>query len=177
MKNYILDINNLHDLVDFKGLKLFGAERLLENVLPEWINKATSVALKNVLRRYLDFIQLNIDSLKDFTTEEAITKLSRANNVMQSFIIDTREQLSNCTDAEVRDACLLSCIQSINHYKINGYGTVAAFAKALDNKKASGIFHQAKLNEEEIDHTLTQLAKSEINNNARNNVLLPGNTD
>ena len=172
MKDDILGIHNLHDLVDYDGRKLSGAERLLENVLPEWINAGSAVALKNVLRKYLEYVKRNSNSLKEFINEEGVGKLSRENNIMQAFIVDAREQLSNCTDADVKDACLLSCIQSISHYKINMYGTVATYAKALDNKRAAHIFHHAKLNEEEIDHSLSQLAKTEINGRARNNVLL-----
>ena len=177
MKDDILNISNLHNLVDYNGRKLFGAEKLLENVLPEWIIKAGSVSLKNVLHQYLDLIKHNIENLKIFINNEGVGKLSRANDIMQAFIVDIREQLSNCTDIEIIDACLLSCIQSINHYKIYMYGTAATYAKALDSQETAAIFHQAKLNEEEIDHSLTQLAKTEINIRARNKTLLSNNND
>jgi len=44
MKDDILNINNLRNLVDYDGRKLSGAEKLLENVLPEWIEKAGSIS-------------------------------------------------------------------------------------------------------------------------------------
>ena len=177
MKDDILNINNLRNLVDYDGRKLSGAEKLLENVLPEWIDTAGSISLKNVLHRYLDLAKHNYENLKNFIDEEGVDGLSRANNIMQAFIVDIRERLSNCTDAKIKDACLLSCIQSINHYKIHMYGTAATYAKALDNKETAAIFHQAKLNEEETDQSLTRLAKLEINSRARNKTLLSNHND
>ena len=73
----------------------------------------------------------------------------------------------NCTDAEVKDACLLACIQAINHFKISMYGTAAAFANALDMEKQAAIFHEAEVNEKQIDDRLSQLAEHEINIRAK----------
>lgn len=172
MNDNILAIHNLHDLVDYNGRKLFGTEQMLENVIPEWIYKAGSVAVKNILRHYLTFVQQNLEQLKMFIVEEGVEKLSRTNQLMQAFILDIREQISDCTALDVKDACLLSGVRSINHYKIQMYGTMDAYAKALGNSNAAAFFHQARLNEELIDDTLSELALTEINTNARNNSLL-----
>jgi ferritin-like metal-binding protein YciE len=86
---------------------------------------------------------------------------------MNAFIEEAEEKLNSCTDTEVRDACLLACIQGINHYKISTYGTAAAFANALEMEKQAVIFHEIEVSEKQIDDRLSQLALHEINNNAR----------
>ena len=78
----------------------------------------------------------------------------------------------NCI-AEVKDACLLACIQAINHYKISSYGTAAAFAIALGMEKAAAVFHEAEINEKHIDDRLSQLAEYEVNTKAKTPILLP----
>ena len=50
-------ITTLHDLVDYDARKLVSAEQQMERILPGWINKAGSVALKNILQQYLDFVK------------------------------------------------------------------------------------------------------------------------
>ena len=93
---------------------------------------------------------------------------------MKAFIEEANERLSNCTDAEVKDACLLASIQVINHFKISSYGTAAAFSNALGMEKAAAVFHEAEINEKQIDDRLSQLAQHEINIKAKAPIVLPG---
>lgn len=166
-------ITTLHDLLVDNARRFTSAEVELKNKLPEWINKASAVKLKAVLQRYADFVQEHIQKLEGFFEEEKISTLSFTNRVMLAFIEEANEKLSECTDAEVKDACLLACIQGINHFKISMYGTAAAFANALTLEKPATIFHEAEVNEKQIDDRLSQLAEHEINKRARSPIVLP----
>lgn len=177
MRDDILGLTTLHDLIDYEGRKLTAAEKLIESVLPDWIKRASSLFLKTILQKYLGVVKDNLQAATFFIREEEVEHLSCINNVMQAFVLEAREKMSNCTDAEVLDASLLSSVQGINHYKIHMYGTVAAFAKALGNEKFAEIFHRAKLNEEQIDVSLSQLAEQEVNNRARTSILLSNNNN
>ena len=167
-------ITTLHNLLDYDARKFTSAEIQLKNSLPGWINKAGSLKLKTVLQKYLDFVQQHVQKLEDFFEEEQISSLSLTNRVMQAFIEEADEKLSDCTDAEVKDACLLACIQAINHFKISTYGTAAAFANALGMEKQAAIFHEAEVNEKQIDDRLSQLAEYEINIKAKTPIVLHG---
>jgi ferritin-like metal-binding protein YciE len=79
-----------------------------------------------------------------------------------------------CADPEVKDACLLACIQAINHFKISEYGTAAAFAKELNMEKSATVFHEMEINEKHIDDRLSQLAEYEINRKARAPIVIAG---
>jgi ferritin-like metal-binding protein YciE len=174
MTDYNNTISTLHHLLDNDARKFTSAEIQLNNVLPEWIKHAGSLKLKTVLQKYLDFVQSHVKKLEVFFDEENIVSLSLTNRVMHAFIEETVEKLSNCTDPEIKDACLLASIQAINHFKISMYGTAAAFAHALEMDKQAGLFHEAEVNEKQIDDRLTQLALYEINNHAKSPVTLPG---
>ena len=165
-------ITTLHHLLDYDARKFTSAEIQLKNSLPVWINKAGSLKLKAVLQKYFDFVQQHVQKMETFFEEEQISSLSLSNRVMKAFIEEAEEKLSDCTDLEVRDACLLACIQSINHFKISTYGTAAAFAKALGMEKQAVIFHEAEVNEKQIDDRLSQLAEHEINIRARAPIVL-----
>lgn len=166
MENDILSITTLHNLLDYDARKLISAEVQVESILPVWIDKAETVELKIVLQKYLELVRQHIQQLRAFSIEENVDSLSRTNNVMQALIIDTREHINNCTGTEVKDAGLLACIQNINHYKMSLYGTAAAFAKSIGKESVATNFHEAGENERDIDNSLSQIAKREINNKA-----------
>jgi ferritin-like metal-binding protein YciE len=166
-------ISTLHHLLDYDASKFTSAEIQLKNSLPVWISKTGSLQLKTILQKYLDFINRHVQQMETFFEEEQINAISVTNRVMQAFIEETNDKLCNCTDTEVSDACLLACIQSINHFKISTYGTAAAFANALGMQKQAAIFHEAEIREKQIDDRLSQLAEYEVNKNARTPVSLP----
>ena len=91
---------------------------------------------------------------------------------MFAFIEEINEKLLQCIDNEVKDACLLAGIQGINHYKISIYGTAAAFTSDLGMEEFSVLFHEAEVNEKQIDDRLSQLALFEVNKNARAPIVL-----
>jgi ferritin-like metal-binding protein YciE len=165
-------ITTLHHLLDYDARKFTSAEIQLKNSLTDWINKASSPMFKAILQKYRDFVQQHIKKMEGFFEEEEITSLSLSNRVMQAFIEEADEKLNNCTDSEVKDACLLACIQAINHFKISVYGTAAAFAKVLGMEKYAGVFHESEVNEKQIDDRLSQLAEHEINIKARAPIVL-----
>ena len=167
-----LTITNLHDLLDYNARKFTNAEIQLKNSLTEWISKAGALKLKDVLRKYLDFVQQHVQKLEGFFEAEQISSLSSTNRIMKSFIEETEEKLNYCTDPEVKDACLLASVQDINHFKISLYGTAAAFSRELNLEKFASVFHEAEINEKQIDDRLSQLAEHEINTRAKAPILL-----
>lgn len=111
--------------------------------------------------------------MQTFIEDEKIGLISTSNKIVEAMIQDTEDKCKHCQDLEVRDACLLSNIQVINHYKISIYGTAAAFAKTLEMDKAASIFRNAEINEKQIDDRLTQMAEFEINKKATAPFVLP----
>ncbi len=161
------NITTLHELLDFEGRKFISAEIQLKKVLPQWINIAGSIKLKNLLQKYRDFIEQHIENMQAFYEEEHINSLSLHNKIMEAFIEEAEDKLRSCTDSAVKDACLLAEVQSINHFKISTYGTAASFAYLLGLEKTSEVFHQASVNEKQIDDRLKRLAQYEINGRAK----------
>jgi ferritin-like metal-binding protein YciE len=166
-------VTTLHDLLQYDARKFTNAEIQLQHSLPEWIQKSGSLKLKTVLQKYHEMVKEHVQKLNDFFEAEKINSLSNTNRVIHSFIEETNEKISSCADAEVKDACLLACIQAINHFKISMYGTAAAFANTLGMEKQATVFHELEVNEKQIDDRLSQLAEHEINIKARAPIVLP----
>jgi ferritin-like metal-binding protein YciE len=154
-------------LLDYDAGKFISAEAQLQNRLPYWIESAVSYPLKSVLEKYLDLVQEHIKKLDIFCADENFTYISMVNRVIHAFIEETNEKLALCSTTEVKEACLLACIQGINHYKISTYGTAAAFAGDLAMNDAVTIFRDLEIDEKNIDHRLSQLAEHEVNSKAK----------
>lgn len=167
-----IKIATLHDLLDFEARRYTSAEIILQKHLHDWIGMAGSLKLKAVLRKYDEFISDHIQKFERFFEEDNISSLSLENKLMEAYISDLNEKLECCTDAEVRDACLLAGIQAVNHFKISYYGTAAAFANTLGKQAHAAIFHEAEAREKQIDDRLSQLAEFEINRKAKPRVIL-----
>ena len=163
----------LLSLLDYDAGKFTSAEVQLQANLPRWMDSAGSFQLKGVLEKYLELIDEHIKKLDIFCAEENFTYISLVNRIMHAFIEETDEKLELCTDKQVGDACLLACIQNINHYKVSTYGTAAAFAHDLAMNDAVTIFRDLEIDEKQIDHRLSQLAEREVNNKAKTPVWLP----
>ncbi|NND34647.1 MAG: DUF892 family protein [Saprospiraceae bacterium] len=167
MKEDKASVKNLHELLDYNAAKFTSAEVQLKKVLNKWLDQTNSIKLKNSIRKYLEIVQEHIDKLEDFFISERITAISVSNRVMQAMLEETEEKLAICKDNEVKDACMLASIQSINHYKISTYGTAAAFANTLGMEEQAALFHEAEVKEKQIDVRLSQLAEHEINLKAK----------
>src|SRR3546814_7300987 len=61
------------------------------------------------------------------------------------------------------DAALLAAIQRISHYGIASYGTAAAYADAVGERKAAKILALSLKEKKEADEEMTEMAESEIN--------------
>jgi ferritin-like metal-binding protein YciE len=167
MTNKTETITTLHNLLDYDARNFMSAEVQLKNTLQEWISLAGSIKLKTVLQKYHDMVDEHIKILEQFVSEEKIGLVGLKNRIMHAYIEEAKDKLATCSDAAIKDACLLAAIQGINHFKISTYGTAAAFANALGMEKAANAFHEAEINEKKIDDRLSQLAEHEVNINAK----------
>lgn len=165
-------IATLHQLLRYEADRFMAAEIQLKNHLSEWISQATSFQLKATLQRYAEFTNQHINKLESFLQKEEGNASAVNDRVMRSFIEETDEKLRSCADMEVKDACLLSSIQCINHYKISVYGSCAAFSGKLNLENDSTVFHEMEVNEKQIDDRLSQLAEHEINMRASSPIVI-----
>jgi ferritin-like metal-binding protein YciE len=65
------------------------------------------------------------------------------------------------------DAGLLAAAQAVEHYEISRYGTLRAWAEELGLDDAADLLHETLDEEEATNETLTEIAKSAINQQAK----------
>ncbi len=165
-------IVTLNNLLDYDINQFYLAEVQLSHHLPVLIERAGSLTFKTIMQKYLEYVRQHVQKFEVFLAEGRAGLPEPGNRIMEAYLDEAEDRLVQCSDPEVKDACLLASLQAINHYKISAYGTAAAFANALGMHNKAHIFHEAEVNEKQIDERLTQLAEQEINLRAKAPFLL-----
>lgn len=83
-------------------------------------------------------------------------------DAMQALIEETEKMWRVCA-ANVRDAAVTASVQRIIHYKIAGYGAIAAYAKSLARQDEARHFAQLAERDRAVDAELSDLAKGTLN--------------
>lgn len=156
----------LRQLLDEDVSRMISAELQLKNSIAGWVSNKNAPPLRLLLYDYLDVVEKHIRLLEIFCKEEQLGSYDLSNGVMKAYIAEAAEKLAGCTCPEITDAALAAAVQRINHFKISVYGTAAAFAGAIKLQKAGLLFHQAELDEKDMDERLSYLAEHELNKKA-----------
>jgi ferritin-like metal-binding protein YciE len=85
---------------------------------------------------------------------------------MRALVLETEKMLTMVKGNDLRDAALIASAQKIEHYQIAAYGTAAALASQLGFRDDQQLLHQSLEEKKEADIHLTDLAKSEVNQDA-----------
>lgn len=165
------NVVSLRDLLMLETSRIMEGEKHLLQTLPTWLQQVSSPKLRKILNQYLEYIKHHEQEMVNYFMHQSIVPSTGRNRVMRALIEEADEKLGYCADPEVYDACLLACVQEINHYKISVYGTVTAFFNALGQSDSAAIFHKAEKDEKRIDEQLSFQADLDINELARTPVI------
>lgn len=165
-------ITNLYELMLEQIRSIHDSETQLLNDFPGIIEKATSVELKQLLKKFLTNTNAQVKRIETVFYKLNVEKKSGKNVVMSDLIKATREMIENCTDSKVRDAGMIACIQCINHYEIANYGTACAYSNSLEHGDIANLLHHTLVEEKEMDRQLSKLAEEHINVNAKTPLLV-----
>lgn len=150
------------------GLKdIYWAEKALVKNLPKMAKNATSKKLVQAINKHLEETQNQVTRLEDVF--KALGEKAKAEkcDAMDGLLKEAEGILEETEPGAVRDAAIIAAAQKVEHYEIASYGTLATYAKHLDESEAMELL-VATLNEEKkCDTDLTKLAVSEINLDAK----------
>jgi ferritin-like metal-binding protein YciE len=85
---------------------------------------------------------------------------------MKGLIKEGEEMIKMKGDDKVIDAGLIAAAQRVEHYEIAGYGTLRTYAEMLGHTQHATLLARTLQEEEATDLKLTQLAKTNINQEA-----------
>ena len=162
------DITNLSDLYIDELKDLWSANDQMARTLKKIAPKASNPKLKQMLEVSQKGITGHTDLLKALIANQG-EKVSKehckgmeglANEAIKHTIEDAPDK------GPVLDAAIIAQYQRMTHYGITGFGTVAAFAKALKLKDDHKQLKTAVKDMYGADELMTELAEAAVNEDA-----------
>ncbi|MEP6675551.1 MAG: ferritin-like domain-containing protein [Ferruginibacter sp.] len=154
---------DLKELLEDELKDIYWAEKALTKALPKMAKNATADELVEALESHLEETQQHVKRLEQ--AFEALGKPARAKKceAMDGLLKEGDEIVEGTEPGPVRDAGIILACQKVEHYEIATYGTLATFARLLQEDEVAGLLEDTLAEEKNADATLTGVAESSIN--------------
>lgn len=159
-------IDNLNDLLIEQGRELYDAVRQEELELNVLEKNAQNHELKQIIHHEMDKSK-GQQKLLESTFKRLKVSPEGKRNLCCTSILGEIESLISRSGEAVRDAAVINGLQRLNHDKITGFGSLAAYLREIGEAELSDKFHNLVREERIIDSELSLLAEKSINKKAR----------
>jgi ferritin-like metal-binding protein YciE len=162
------DTSNLADLYIDELKDLWSANDQMVRALKKIAPNATHPKLKKMLESSQKGIQGHTDLLKALIANQDETVSKEHCKGMEGLVSEAIKHTVDDAPAKgpVRDAAIIAHYQRMTHYGITGFGTVAAFSKALKLEDDNGQLRDAVRDMYAADELMTELAEAAVNADA-----------
>jgi ferritin-like metal-binding protein YciE len=160
------DAGTLHDAFIDELRDAYDAEKQLTKALPKLAKAATSPELRSAFETHLEETQGHIERLEQVF--ESLDEKVRGKHCdgIAGIIEEGKSVMSEDFDDTTMDACLIAAGQRAEHYEMAAYGTLVAWAKAMNHTEAADLLQEILDEEKATDEKLTALAEGGINQEA-----------
>jgi ferritin-like metal-binding protein YciE len=155
--------NTLRDALVDEIRDLYNAEKQLTKALPKMAKAACSDELRAALESHLEETQGQVTRLE--RVFELLDEKPRGKHCagIAGIIEEGAETLEDDLDGAVLDASIIAAGQRAEHYEIAAYGTVIAWAEALELSEVAEVLTETLDEEKAADEKLSALAEAGIN--------------
>ncbi|AZA57647.1 ferritin-like domain-containing protein [Chryseobacterium shandongense] len=156
----------LKDLFEDSLKDIYWAEKALVKALPTMMKNATDEKLKTAIENHLTETQTHVERLEECF--KALGKKAQAKkcDAMQGLLDEGKSIIEETEPGTVRDAGIIAAAQKVEHYEIATYGTLAAFAKVLNEEDCLQHLLETLNEEKKCDELLTKVADTNLNSKA-----------
>lgn len=161
-----MSVKNLNDLFVETLKDLYYVEKKLVKTLPKMAKKATSPELKQAMEDHLEETENHVQRLEqvfELLNQRAVAKTCEA---LDGLIKEAEETTGEIDDEQTMDAAIISSAQTVEHYEIARYGTLACWAAEIGNTEVAELLEQTLEEEKSADEKLSIIAEDQINQRA-----------
>lgn len=155
-------IDNMEALYAIELQELHNAELQFCALANKLVPSVRNAPLAFRLQEYATELQSRGKDVESLLAKLRVSARAHADDAMRALIAETDKMAQVCAES-VRDAALASSLQRIIHYKIAGYGTIAAYAKALGRTEEAAQLARLVERDKAIDAEISELAKGALN--------------
>lgn len=160
-----MTINNLHDLYIDQLKDLYSACDQSEPVTRKMAEAASDTELRKALEAGAEGIARGKDVLAKLCKDHGVSAEGEHCKGMEGLVTEARKHglEADITDADTRDASIITQYQRMTHYAIAGYGCVLAFARRLGHDADVGPLEECLENTRGGDVHMTRIAEGGVN--------------
>jgi ferritin-like metal-binding protein YciE len=142
--------------------ELHSAEGQLAQLANDLARTMSHSELAFRMQEYATELQLRRVDLEGLLARIGASVRGDTDDAMRALVEETEKMWRVCA-ANVRDAAVTASVQRIIHYKIAGYGAIAAYAKSLARPDEARHFAQLADRDRAVDAELSDLAQGTLN--------------
>ncbi len=161
-----MSVKTLNDLFLETLKDLYYVENKLVKTLPKMAEKATSGELKQAIEDHLVETETHVKRLEqvfELLDERPSAKTCEA---LEGLLKEAEEVTGEIEDEQTLDAAIISSCQTVEHYEIARYGTLACWASEIGNPEIAELLEQTLEEEKEADEKLSEIAEDSVNQRA-----------
>ncbi len=163
MRLLSLQLNTLEDLYVEQLKDLYSVERKIIDALPEMIDAASSLELKNNFKEHLEQTREQAQRLElIFEQMDMEPETTRCEGI-EGIIKEAEKIIEAGGDADVKDAALIGAVQKVEHDEISRYETTRTLARVLGYDDAVELLQKTLDQELHTDRILSEVAERSIN--------------
>ncbi len=151
-------MESLRDVLIEELRDLYDAEKQLVKALPKMAKAAGNEDLRTAFENHLEETKGHVQRLEqafELLEEKAKSKPCEA---MKGLIAEGSETMEEDFSEPLLDSAIICAAQKVEHYEIAGYGTVAAWSRALGLENVAELLEQTLEEEKAADEKLTEVA-------------------
>lgn len=156
----------LHDLFYDTLKDIYFAERKILTALPKMAKAAQQPDLKAAFLKHEDETEGQVARLEKVFKIIGEQPRAKTCDAIMGIIDEGKEIMDEYKGTRALDAGLLAVAQAVEHYEISRYGTLKTWAEELGFSDAVQLLDATLTEEKNTDKSLTQLAKTVVNQKA-----------
>jgi ferritin-like metal-binding protein YciE len=156
----------LHDLFYDTLKDIYFAERKILSALPKMAKAAQQPDLKAAFLKHEDETEGQVARLEKVFKIIGAQPRAKTCDAIMGIIDEGKEIMDEYKGTRTLDAGLLAVAQAVEHYEISRYGTLKTWAEELGFSDAVQLLDATLTEEKNTDKSLTQLAKTVVNQKA-----------
>jgi len=145
---------------------IYFAEKKILSTLPKMEKAAQSSELKKAFAKHRTQTEGHVERLDEIFQIIDKKPQGKTCDAIVGITDEGAEIMKEYKGSPALDAGLLAAAQAVEHYEISRYGTMRTWAKELGLANAARLLEQTLTEEKETDATLSEIAKTAVNQEA-----------
>lgn len=160
------EVKTLHDAFLDELRDAYDAEKQLTKAIPKMAKAASSTKLRAAFESHLEETRGHVTRLEEvFATLDEKVRGKHCDGIA-GIIEEGKSVMEEDFDDATMDACLIAGGQRAEHYEMAAYGSLIAWARAMEHSDAAGLLQLTLDEEKAADKKLSSLAEGGINQEA-----------